>query len=291
MKKTFPILGLLLFLIVFLLNACQSSKKLEFSGDNAFLFAKTQLDFGPRTPGSLAHDNTVDWIQSVLLENNWETEIQSEDITIHKIENIIAKRKNNDGPWIIIAAHYDSRFYADQDSQIENRKTPVPGANDGASGVAVLLELSRVLPDTLNKNVWLVFFDAEDQGNIDSWDWILGSKSFANQLDKMPEEFVLLDMIGDKDLNIFYERNSDIQLRSEIWEIAAKLGYDNVFIPKIKYNMLDDHIPFVEKGVAAIDIIDFDYPHWHTTQDVLENISSESLQIVGNTIFHWLLLP
>ena len=286
--NTFIIFSLLL---IPLLYACQKSTMTEFNGENALLYAKTQMDFGPRTPGSVAHQKTVDWIQSVLQENNWQTEIQGEETPIHRIENIIAKRNSSNGPWIMIAAHYDSRLYADQDSNLENRLNPVPGANDGASGVAVLLELARILPETLDKNVWLVFFDAEDQGQIEAWDWILGSQSLANQLEIMPDKFVLLDMIGDKDLNIFFEGNSDIQLRNEIWEVAAKLGYEDVFISKEKYNMLDDHIPFVNKGVSAVDIIDFDYPYWHTSQDVLENISAESLDIVGKTIHHWLLLP
>jgi len=290
MSKTNTLIIFSLLLIP-LLHACQKSTMPEFNGENALMYAKTQMDFGPRTPGSVAHEKTVDWIQSVLQENNWQTEIQGEETSIHRIENIIAKRNSSNGPWIMLAAHYDSRIYADQDSNLENRLNPVPGANDGASGVAVLLELARILPETLNKNVWLVFFDAEDQGQIEAWDWILGSQSLANQLEIMPDKFVLLDMIGDKDLNIYFEGNSDIQLRNEIWEVAAKLGYEDVFISKEKYKMLDDHIPFVKKGVTAIDIIDFDYPYWHTSQDVLDNISAESLGIVGKTIHHWLLLP
>ena len=197
----------------------------------------------------------------------------------------------NDGPYIIIAAHYDSRFYADQDSDALKKQLPVPGANDGASGVAVLLELARVLPQNLDKNIWLVFFDAEDQGRIDNWDWILGSTSLANHLEKQPDQLILLDMIGDKDLNVFYEKNSDKQLREEIWQVAAQLGFEENFIQQEKFSMLDDHIPFIKKGVKAVDIIDFDYPFWHTSEDTIDNISADSLYKIGSTLYHWLLMP
>ena len=98
-------------------------------------------------------------------------------------------------------------------------------------------------------------------------------------------------MIGDKNLNIFYEKNSDRQLREEIWQVASQLGFEENFIQQEKFSMLDDHIPFIKKGVKAVDIIDFDYPYWHTSQDTIDNISADSLYKVGSTIYHWLLMP
>jgi Zn-dependent M28 family amino/carboxypeptidase len=282
---------LILTVILSLLSACKESNNPQFNGNNALEFAQTQMDFGPRTPGSTAHQQTVDWIQSKLREFNWETEIQSEQIPVTLIQNIIGKREGSDDSWIVIAAHYDSRLIADQDGDSLKKQLPVPGANDGASGVAVLLELARVLPQSLDKNIWLVFFDAEDQGRIDNWDWILGSTSLADHLENQPDQLILLDMIGDEDLNIYYEKNSDVQLREEIWQIAAQLGYGENFIPQEKFSMLDDHIPFAKKGVKVVDLIDFDYPYWHTSQDTMDKISADSLEIIGNTIFQWLLIP
>jgi len=95
-------------------------------------------------------------------------------------------------------------------------------------------------------------------------------------------------MIGDADLNIHYEGNSDIVIREEIWSAAAELGYGDIFIPTEKYNMLDDHTPFLEKGIPAVDIIDFDYAYWHTTEDTPDKVSAESLKVVGDTLRHWL---
>ena len=169
---------------------------------------------------------------------------------------------------------------------VANHTQPVPGANDGASGVAVLLELARTLPAD-SVPTWLVFFDTEDNGRVEGWDWILGSRAFAEEVTVQPQAVVIVDMIGDSDLNIYYEKNSDPTLRAEIWSTAADLGYDKQFIQEEKYNMLDDHTPFVEKGIPAVDMIDFDYPYWHTVQDTPDKVSAESLKAVGDTLWHW----
>ena len=177
-------------------------------------------------------------------------------------------------------------MFADNDADSANHSLQVPGANDGASGVAVLLELARTLPeDTVP--IWLVFFDAEDNGNIEGWDWILGSREFVKNNRLQPRAVVIVDMIGDADLNIYKERNSNAELMDQIWNTAKSLGYEDKFIPEYKHSMLDDHTPFVEAGLPAIDIIDFDYPYWHTMQDTTDKVSAESLEIVGNTLWTW----
>ncbi len=215
-------------------------------------------------------------------------EIQKTEMLGHPIQNVIAKRGSGK-PWIILGAHYDSRLHANQDPDLAARELPVPGANDGASGVAALLELARVLPRDIDGQIWLVFFDAEDNGNIEGWDWILGSRAFADSLQSKPDGVVVLDMIGDADLNIYLEGNSDSALSAEIWQQAAELGHEDVFINSVKYSMLDDHSPFLARGIPAVDIIDFDYPYWHTRADTLDKISANSLQAVGETLLAWLL--
>lgn len=281
-----------LLLLMIFLTSCEKDQSKFFDGESAFNYAKIQVDLGPRTPGSEAHAQTIDLIIDELKSFGWSVDLQNDSVNGFEIQNIIGKYPSSvEAPWIIIGAHYDSRFFADNDAQSQNHLTPVVGANDGASGVAVLLELARVLPEDINKNIWFVFFDTEDQGNIEGWDWILGSRSFVNTLQSRPDAVVILDMIGDEDLNIHFERNSDIELQKEIWDIAASLGYEEFFIPEYKYSILDDHIPFIEKGIKAIDVIDFDYPYWHTTQDTIDKISPESLEVVGSTIYHWLLVP
>jgi Zn-dependent M28 family amino/carboxypeptidase len=161
----------------------------------------------------------------------------------------------------------------------------VPGANDGASGVAVLLELARAINvDKVHHEVWLAFFDAEDDGQIDGWDWIVGSTYMANSLSVQPQAMILVDMVGDTEQNFYFDGNSDPSLSQKVWAIAAQLGYGDYFIPQVKYSMIDDHTPFVQRGIPSIDIIDFDYPYWHTIADTADKVSPVSLGRVGETL-------
>ena len=258
----------------------------SFDSSRAYADVQTQVDFGPRIPGTDGHARIREWIQAELESAGWMVEVHESERLGHPIYNIIAKR-NAEPPQIILGAHYDTRMIADNDPDLTKRTEPVPGANDGASGAAVLLELARSLPeDTVP--VWLVFFDTEDNGRIEGWDWILGSRAFAEEVPVRPEAVVIVDMIGDADLNIYLEKNSDVTVRTEIWSTAEKLGYGKQFINEEKFSMLDDHTPFLEAGIPAVDIIDFDYPYWHTTQDTPDKVSAASLQAVGDTLLNWL---
>jgi Zn-dependent M28 family amino/carboxypeptidase len=282
------ILILSLYIISFIYNQAPIPGSPVFDSSHAYADVLTQISFGPRIVGTEAHARTRKWISSELETAGWIVDIQQTERMGHPIYNIIAKR-NADPPQIILGAHYDTRMYADQDPTPGRQSEPVPGANDGASGVAILLELARSLPkDT--QSVWLVFFDAEDNGNIEGWDWILGSRAFAEEYAIQPRAVVIVDMIGDADLNIYLEKNSNIVLRTEIWSTAEKLGYSDKFLNKEKFSMLDDHTPFLEAGIPAVDIIDFDYPYWHTLQDTPDKVSAESLQVVGDTLLNWIVM-
>lgn len=275
-------------------NACQSSLEIrseietheEFNAERAYKDIEYQVSLGSRTIGSEAHSKVADWIVNELRENNWETQTQSSDWNGNEVTNIIGDR-GSEPPWIIIGAHYDSRFIADRDQDISKRDQPVPGANDGASGVSVLLELARVIPPNIDKHISLVFFDAEDNGNINGWEWIVGSKLYVQRLDQLPDAVVILDMIGDADLNIYKEKNSDTRLAEEIWNEAQKLGYSQ-FIHEYKNRMIDDHLPFIQASIPAVVLIDFDYPYWHTSEDTLDKVSPESLEVTGTTVLEWL---
>ncbi len=256
-----------------------------FDGERALADVEAQVAMGPRTPGSAGHAQVREWMRTELENTGWLVEVHEAERLGHPIYNIIAK-KGGELPQIILAAHYDTRFIADHDPVETKRSEPVPGANDGASGVAVLLELARILPDD-TVPVWLVFFDAEDNGRIEGWDWILGSRAFVEEIPVRPRAVIIVDMVGDADLNLYYERNSDVTLRAEIWKTAERLGYGDIFIPSEKHSMLDDHTPFLEKGIPAVDIIDFDYPYWHTTEDTADKVSADSLKAVGDTLWHW----
>lgn len=285
-------------ILLLVINACSTPIKPDnqdrFDGDRAFQDIVYQVSLGPRIPGTGAHREEGDWIIRELLSNGWKVEAQEVIRQGQPIRNIIG-RFGEGSPWIIIGGHYDTRIFADQDDSYRNKQKPVPGANDGASGVAVLLELARIIPQqaiinriTKANQIWLVFFDAEDNGKINGWDWSMGSETFVDNLGKYPDQVIIIDMIGDKDLNIYREGNSDPILTEEIWISADQLGYSEYFINQTKYFMVDDHIPFINHGISAANVIDFDYPYWHTTADTIDKVSSNSLQIVGDTIMGWL---
>jgi Zn-dependent M28 family amino/carboxypeptidase len=144
------------------------------------------------------------------------------------------------------------------------------------------------MPELRNGEIWLVFFDWEDNGRINSHEWIMGSRAFVETLESSPDVAVILDMVGDSDLTIYQERGSDPFFTTQIWETAEELGFASTFVSTHKYLILDDHVPFQEAGIPSVDIIDFDYPYWHTTSDTMDNISADSLEIVGKTVLEWL---
>jgi glutaminyl-peptide cyclotransferase len=291
MKKTHIFLSVLTVCILTLVGYISwiktSTAKPHFDGNRAYKDIEEQMAFGPRITGSEAQEQFLTWLNGKLGSAGWQTSIQQAEILGHPIKNVIAKR-GNEKPQIILLAHYDSRMLADNDTNPEKQKLPVPGANDGASGVAVLLELARGLPEN-SVPIGLVFLDAEDNGQIPGWDWILGSRAFAASLTDKPKAVILVDMIGDADLNIYMEKNSDPILTKQIWDVAKNLGYDKAFIPEYKYRVMDDHIPFLEAGIPAVDIIDLDYPYWHTSLDTADKVTPESLQKVGETLLKWIL--
>lgn len=249
------------------------------------------MAFGPRWPGSPGHQAVGDYIVAELEAMGWDVEEQRFEYKGLQGRNLIGRANVGRGDVIIVGAHYDTRRVADQTPGAVEEQIPVPGAVDGASGVAVLLELARTLDmDRMSSEIWLTFFDLEDNGGgaLPDWEWIVGSTYMAETLTAAPSAMVLVDMIGDADQQLFYEGNSDPNLREDLWAIASDLGYDDVFIPEVRYTMIDDHVPFARRGIPAVDIIDFDYPYWHTVEDTADKASAASLARVGRTIEVWL---
>ncbi|MDX1686776.1 MAG: M28 family peptidase [Candidatus Promineifilaceae bacterium] len=271
--------------------ASQDGQELTFSGENAFTYLEDQMAFGPRYPGSQGHGAVSDYIIQQLQTLGWETEVQP--LTYQGVQgrNVIGRANQGVGPIIILGAHYDTRRIAEHSADEEDRDDPVPGAVDGASGVAVLLELARTLDlEDVPREIWLAFFDMEDQGGggMPGWEWIVGSTYMAENLTVTPEAMILVDMVGDADQQLYYEGHSDPALRRELWRIAGELGYGEAFIPEMKYTITDDHVPFTRRGIPAVDIIDFDYPYWHTVEDTADKASPDSLLRPGRTLEVWL---
>ena len=288
MKKRIR-LFLLTIISLLVISACGSA------GDAIELMplVKLQTELGPRTPGSEAHAQFLSQASAILRESGWTVSCEAETYQKRTVRNLIAERgTENAGTWIVVGAHFDSRITADQEKVQEDRLKPVPAANDGASGAAVLLGLAKTLPDLPEKKITLAFFDAEDQGKVMGWpDWCLGSGLLAEkygELERKPDAVIVIDMIGDADLNIYRERNSDKDLTDSLFGIAENLGLSKQFINSEKYAMYDDHVPFLDQGIPAADLIDFDYPWWHTLSDTEDKLSEESLQAVYKVLFAYL---
>jgi glutaminyl-peptide cyclotransferase len=279
--------GIIIICVIIILILLIKDPNKVFDQEAAFKNIETQMAFGPRVPGSEAHQTFINWAGMELTKNDWNVEFQTGEISGHALTNIIGKKGQGD-EIIMLSAHYDSRIVADQDPEFPTISQPVPGANDGASGVAVLMELSRVLSIPRDKQMWIVLFDIEDNGNLQDWEWILGSRYFADHLEIRPSKVVNLDMIGDSELTIYKEKNSTASVNDDIWGIAEQLGYKEVFIPQYAHSIIDDHTPFLRLGIEAVDIIDMNYPYWHTTEDDISRVSARSLGVVGHVIETWL---
>ncbi|HSB90208.1 MAG TPA: M28 family peptidase [Anaerolineales bacterium] len=263
-----------------------SPRSVAFDGDRALQLVDVQMSFGARYPGSAGHAAVQLWIEQGLRDAGWMTEGQDFSFEGVPLRNVVGRLESASGPLVILGAHYDTRPRADRDSI--DPTAPVPGADDGASGVAVLLELARGLAVARPAcEVRLAFFDAEDSGNIGEWDWSLGARHFAGVLDTDPQAVVIVDMVGDRDLRLPRESNSTVSLVDSIWSAARQLGND-AFVDEAGSSITDDHIPFLERGWPAVDIIDIQYPYWHTTQDTADKLSADSLEQVGTTLAAWL---
>jgi hypothetical protein len=279
--------------------ACQAARRAprEFDGQRAFGYLEQQVRFGPRIPGTAAHDSTGDWILARLRERADTVVVQefthrTKDGHTLRLRNFLARFHPAAAERVLFLAHWDTRPRSDRAANLADQRRPVPGADDGASGVAVLLGVADALkakPPAQGGGVDLLFVDGEDYGDFDAdqHDVLIGSQYFAaHQPPGYPPLFaVLFDMVADKDLQIYQEQNSLAyapEVVDRVWRTARELGYGNVFIPQVRHSLIDDHVALQKTGIHAIDVVDFDYPYWHTPEDTLDKVSAASLQIVGD---------
>lgn len=282
-------------------NSNTNTDNLDFNGTRAFSYLKAQVDIGFRPPNSSGIEKTRVLIIEQLLKFNWTVELNNFTYMGVKSVNILAFPGNsNHSNVVLFGAHYDTRWWADDDLDVSKHHDPVMGANDGASGVAVLLEFAQIFAN--KSGVALLFIDAEDQGGINGWEYGAGAYEFVNSTvlnQFFPNGksdiklFLLFDMIGDWHLNIKKERFSNATINDQIWQIANELNYGTAFTNDPGYYMIDDHTAFLQAGISAVDLIDYDYYDangsnlHHTTHDTLQYVSADSLSIVGKTIQYW----
>jgi glutaminyl-peptide cyclotransferase len=264
----------------------------RFSGIRAFDDLRDIVAFGPRPPGSDALAECRHWMVRQLLQDGCQVDqdafVASTPNGNITMTNIIAKIPGASPDVIMIAGHYDTKLFQD---------FRFVGANDGGSSAALLMEMARILGRRAHKyTYWLVFFDGEEaiREDMTSTDGTYGSRHLEQELAgngnlSRVQAMILVDMIGDKDLDIRRDDNSTRWLNTLLFKTADELGYSRYFLKDQSWGGVgDDHIPFIQAGVSAVDIIDFDYgpnnSYWHTAKDTIDKCSPQSLQIVGNVV-------
>ncbi len=279
----------------------------RFSSDSAFVAIEKQLAFGPRVPNSKAHDRCRDWLISTFKTYGAEVipqsfEAKAYDGTLLKGTNITAQYNPQAKKRIVLAAHWDSRHISDQDATPENKKKGVPAADDGGSGVAVLLEIARQLGENpIDMGVDLVLFDAEDYGdgeNNNPTSWCLGSQYWSRNLPRKGYQAkygILLDMVGAKNARFTkeeYSRYFAQDVVDKVWRLAQNMGYGNYFVSQDSRGVTDDH--YYVNTIAKIPMIDIinrstetrsGFGHyWHTQQDNIDIIDKRTLRAVGQVL-------
>ena len=293
-------------LLIIFLGLIFSQDIPSFDAKRAMDLLEIQCAFGPRYPGSLGHQHMKKFMENFLNPLSDSLYIMDEEIphpyqkrTLH-LTNYLARYNIEALYRIMLMAHWDTREFADQELDPKNQKLPVIGANDGASGVAVLLVLAEILHTLppLNIGIDILFVDGEDQGRIgDTKNFGLGTQAFAKHVPyPLPQFAICLDMVADHEQHFPIEHFS-LQYAPEvvqaIWTLANDLGYTQ-FENRMGHAIMDDHYYLYNYAkIPAIDIIDFDYPnsevnYWHTLKDIPENCSTESLESIGTVMTHFI---
>jgi len=275
--------------VLILLVACLSCRAADFSGERALEYTGKAVEFGARTPGSEGHRQAEQWILGelksfgcVVTDDRFPANTPAGPV---EMSNLICRYPGTSGEAVVFSGHYDTK--------------PIPGmpflgANDAGSSTGLLLEMARVLSGTpRTHDVYIVFFDGEEAYvRYTATDGFYGSRHLARRWDEdgtldRIRALINVDMIGDRDLHILREAESDDEIVSLIWDVADELGYGEHFLDQAS-GVLDDHAAFLERGVPAVDLIDFDYgPNnswWHTSQDTMDKLSADSLQAVGSVL-------
>lgn len=293
-------------------NVTERKEVPAFNADSAYYFIERQVDFGPRVPNTEAHKEAGKWLAQKLGEfadtlYTQETRVRAYDGTVLNIKNIIGAFQPETRRRVLLCAHWDSRPYADHDPDPQKHYTPIDGANDGGSGVGVLLETARLISEhQLDIGIDIIFFDAEDYGTHQATagrndeSWALGSQHWAknpHRPDYMARYGILLDMVGASGATFLREGYSMLyapQVVRKVWETGRQLGYENLFPERDGNYVTDDHYYLnTIRNIPTINIIHQDpdtrhgfFPEWHTTDDTMDVIDTYTLRAVGETVLH-----
>lgn len=274
---------------------------LPISQEALFATAKAVVEAGPAAEGLPSKDR----VQKLIVDRLKETSARVKELPFSaetpagrwELVNVIASFRPEAKHRVMVGAHWDTRLWADEDPDPKRRDQPITGANDGASGVAVLLELAKVLdrdPPPPGVGVDLVFFDGEEGWKSDPQAWFYGSKELAERWFTTgvtpPKAGVIVDMVAKKGLQIRREEISQKQagaVLDRIFAIAKEKGHGS-FVDAPGIGVLDDHIPFLQRGIPVVDLIDLSYPQWHTHEDTLDKIDPRGMAEVADVVLGWI---
>ena len=282
-------------------GASAADEAIAFDGERALRHVARMLEVGQRHYGAPRRDAAIGQLTRALESRVDRVELQKLEAREtgsgrdYELTNIIGRRNPDASPRLLLGSHYDTRLWAELDPEASKRTQPIPGANDGTSGVAVLFELLRVIegtPDLRDLGIDIVLFDGEEFGRPGSDDYCKGSIHFVERLERFypatpPAAVIIIDMVGDRELRIPRERSSNATLsrwlNDEIWRAGDRVA-PGTFSDAIFGPIGDDQSAFQLRGIPAVLVIDLEYPYWHTHQDTLDKVSASSLQAVGRTL-------
>lgn len=279
------------------------------NADTLYRFVAEQVAMGPRIPGTPGHSRCIDYITSRLRAGGATVTVQDtifapagSKVAAQRVRNITGRFNVGAPRHVMLLAHYDTRPWADEEADSALHNTPIDGANDGGSGVAVLLEIARLMKQLpANVEVEMLFVDAEDAGtHDDDFSWCVGSQAWADAFDpatrRVPEYAILLDMVGARDACFHREYFSDRYARAindKVWDAARRTGYASRFVNQIGGALNDDHIHIMRVGIPAIDIVETNNPAtgsfnptWHTLNDNLDNIDPATLKMTADVVIN-----
>lgn len=294
--RLFPCAVAAALLLVVATSCARTPVAVAFDGNRAYDWVKRQVALGPRTPGTAAHDSCFAMLVQALRKNA--NVVETDSFHYHcpelnkdlRLMNVMARFRPNEKRRVLLAAHWDTRPWAEKDPDPTRRNQPILGANDGGSGVGVLMALAEQLHHRApGIGVDLALFDGEDLGtDTNPSGFFRGSKRYLEwrATEPAPLFVVVIDMVGNKDAAFYWEGNSYNRASNIVlllWNKAKDLG-ERQFRSGVKFNIADDHIPFLEADIPAIDVIDFDFPAWHTHKDDLTAVNASTLEAVGRVL-------
>ena len=251
-----------------------------FDGARALVLAQDICEIGPRPVGSPENDQTANLILEELRRQGWKTAEEDYAAGDMRLRNVAGLAGGAEGPLLVIATHYDSRSISDADPEPARRTQPSPGANDGASGAAVLLELARVMDiEHLRHRVWLVFLNGEAEAGLPSWKEASGARQFVDG--RQPDAMIYLNLVGATDAVFPRLPDATPELQEQLWRLADELGLGDRFVNETGPAVKDAHLVFLQAEIPTAEIIQPDYPYARTTEDDCDKLDASTLQAVG----------